>query len=186
MLVLLYGGLIVEEYRRLTDCSFSGKIICENMTSLSIGGIVEYFQGPAITNCENNGEIYVKVPDEDYSIEIGGIVWEHDNGGDIISCVNSGDIAVIGSGKNVDTSTSGYIGVGGIEATKYCSGPIEKCTNTGNITVEGCAFNTLNVGGIAGESEGKIFNNLNMGELNVERCVGTTDTKISVRRNYWF
>lgn len=139
-----------------------------------------YFQGHEIKNCKNNGDIYVKVPNELSGIEIGGILWEHDNGGSIISCVNSGNITVVGDGSKISN-----LFLGGIEAEKY-SGLMEKCTNKGNITVENCTLvGDVVIGGITGDTESILLNNLNMGNINIKQCVAEQDIILYIRRHLW-
>ena len=134
----LNGGIIV-------DCCNKGIVTARNtyyLGSLNAGGIAGVCSGGLIANCNNNGVI---IGDS----RAGGISGELNARGQIVNCFNVGDI-------------SGSFFVGGItglitDSQNSSSVIVSNCYNIGPVTKYGTG--EVYIGGIVGQSSGKIINN---------------------------
>jgi len=158
-----YSSLVrnCNNYANLKATIFSGGIVGENTSRAYYYGT--YITGVAtVINCNNYGRLEATgtLLSGYAGICIGGIVG-HSEGGDVINCINTGELYFPNS----------WIlgGIAGHFLTSYDNGgSISNCINTGSVF----GFNT--VGGIGGEvSAGTIVdNNINYGFTKGNHKVG--------------
>ena len=134
-----------------------------------VAGVAGYNDNGNMNNCHNSGSVTVNVHEkyngEDYYYveEIGGVVGEnYSSDGIITNCYNTGEVYVSG----VDPEdVGGFVG-----ENEHSEGTITNCYNTGRVTVIGVSANGYDmyeIGGFAGENDGKITNCYNTGPLSV-------------------
>ncbi len=121
----------------------------------SVGGLVNYASSNSITNCSYEGNIKLTCPEQS-QYSAGGIVCYIEGNAVVRDCSFNGTIEVIDSYLN---RVGGIIG--GISGENSI---IEKCYSEGNITLTKSENTTeyayveyMNVGGICGFSDAKIF-----------------------------
>ena len=149
------GGIVAWcEDGTVSDCSTAEGVTIRANTSDCAGGIVSRFTGgdpfdsiPStgrIANCLNRANV------SSNGVYCGGIVGQQSDDGIIVTrCVNEGNV----SGSRL---------VGGIVGD-FCKGEVEHCLNLGAVSASGNSY----VGGIAGKSDGRVYNNYYAGACSV-------------------
>lgn len=173
-----FGGVIGEAKCSVKNVVNEGKayyIVNDDGASsvhknIYVGGVVGYANGDiTITSAENKGAAYINISKavavKHYNLCVGGILGTNNDAKAValVSCENSGSVAVLGGGTKTDGRSLAVGGVVGalIKGTSSISG----CTNTGALYV--AASNNIHtawfirtagganyVGGIAGYVEG--------------------------------
>lgn len=180
------SGITAENIGKITDSASSTNIEAKQIKAgiVAKNEVVTSIENSGeIINCTNAGKIKENSASEYYTA---GIVAEN-NGGNITSCNNNGEII----GKYVGGiagKTTGYIVAcqnnGAISNVKSASddtevvggivglldtAKIENCKNTGNIS------GLTNVGGIAGDNKGIITQSRNEGNISkIDEVIGKT------------
>ena len=140
---------------------------CSNMAVITqnngykVGGIVGLFTNKGkIEDCTNEGKLAINSKGDSEGIIWAGGIAGHSINGEIIDCINKGEI----------NSNGSY--VGGIAGTSNCK--IEKSHNEGNIEVNIGNNNNSCAGGIVGQLNGN-----NTSDAKIENCynIGTIHGK---------
>ena len=155
----------------------NGDITVTSSKCYHIGGIAGNFSGGIqVSGLVNNGSVTfgtkenpfaVTNADSDKWARVGGI-FGLSNAIKYMSCVNNGDITVIG------TSEDGIF-VGGLIGITYEAQLIRNCRNTGDITAVGASGNHYGTGGLIGwtnKSGIEILNCSNTGDVIGDKFVG--------------
>ena len=163
------GGIAGSNYGRISGCSYNGSI---NLTGTSdkmifVGGIAGWAakDSERIENSSNSGAITIDNQNAQAAAGIAGMI----QGGDIVSCSNSGKITV----KNSSGRNSYFGGIAGFVQIQLAAGVrIEDCTNAGEFDLDNTTV--FGVGGIAG-----VIHRSASGPVTIAGCENSADVFMS-------
>ena len=163
------GGIAGSNYGRISGCSYNGSI---NLTGTSdkmifVGGIAGWAakDSERIENSSNSGAITIDNQNAQAAAGIAGMI----QGGDIVSCSNSGKITV----RKSSAKNSYFGGIAGFVQIHSTAGSrIENCTNTGEFDLDNTAV--FGAGGIVG-----IIHRYAFGPVIISGCENSADVFMS-------
>lgn len=184
----LFGICGVNSELKNINIGKNSIIYIDSSSDITIGGIVGNCLGN-ISECSNNGKIYLLIEGNKNAIQCGaisGFLSTLSNGSQakIVKCKNTGIITTIIKGNENNC----YIG--GITGENKGKLNISECKNSGNIHTysEDKNIQSIFIGGISGingevkrTSEDEFSD-----ECNIEKCVNSTDIKLLLKEKPMF
>lgn len=166
------GGIVGETRGNnceVTKCSNEGNII--NVAEYTGGIVGKSGSAIKISGCYNKGQIIIDTAKS--IVEIGGIIGEADNDGEIIFSYNEGAINTNGKGYDIggivgkiygDLTISDVYNVANVSGGQYTGGIVGLCSSTNLYLTRsyntGDISGTSYVGGIAGQGDGSTITNV--------------------------
>ena len=163
------GGVAAANYGVIAGCENKGTIKAAGNTGKMIfaGGVVGWSSSSSdrIENCSNSGEIIVDGPSVQSAAGIAGMY----QGGNLLSCNNSGKITV----KNSSKRNSYFGGIAGFVQIYAAGGAkIENCRNTGEFDLDNTTV--FGAGGIAG-----VIHRAATAQVTISGCENSADIFMS-------
>ncbi len=163
------GGIAGSNYGIILDCINNGDISLTGSSDkmIFIGGITGWASKDSerIENTSNSGSITIDNQNAQAAAGIAGMI----QGGDIVSCSNSGKITV----KNSSGRNSYFGGIAGFVQIQLAAGVrIEDCTNAGEFDLDNTTV--FGVGGIAG-----VIHRSASGPVTIAGCENSADVFMS-------
>ena len=163
------GGITGSNYGSILDCINNGDISLTGSSDkmIFIGGITGWASKDSerIENSSNSGSITIDNQNAQAAAGIAGMI----QGGDIVSCSNSGKITV----RKSSAKNSYFGGIAGFVQIHSTAGSrIENCTNTGEFDLDNTAV--FGAGGIVG-----IIHRYAFGPVIISGCENSADVFMS-------